>query len=82
MTAAFSPGPGPQALIARLRDAATAPYLERPEAEALREAADVLEAVSHAIVRAASTPSGKAAKHIAEVLHALGYGYKLLPGDA
>lgn len=68
-------------LIARLRDAATAPYLERPEAEALRQAADVIEETSHAVVRAASIPSGKAAKHIAEALHALGYGYKLHPED-
>ena len=71
----------PSELVARLRDAATAPYLERPEADALREAADVLEEVRHAVVRAASIPSGKAAKHIAEALHALGMGYKLLPED-
>lgn len=66
-------------LVARLRDAATAPYLERPEAEVLREAADTLEEVRHAVVRAASIPSGRAAKYIAEALHALGIGYKLHP---
>lgn len=35
-----------QELVARLRDAATAPYLERPEAEAMREAADALDAIA------------------------------------
>lgn len=29
-------------LVERLRDAATAPYLERPEADALKEAADYI----------------------------------------
>lgn len=77
-----SSGANRHELVARLRDASTAPYLERPEAEVLREAADALEQVRHAVVRAASIPSGRAAKHIAEALSALGVGYKLRPEDA